>query len=130
LKRVGCDPGVMDGGWSPASLRALERFNSYAGTSLDTAAPSLEALNAVRSRKSVVCPVVCARGYRAERGGCTKIICKDGMILGSDGTCREPRRPAGPPAKPETNLPHQDQPARSRTEDCSYYQQYMRMCSP
>jgi hypothetical protein len=130
LRRVGCDPGAVNGVWNPASRRALQRFNNYAGTTLDVAAPSVDALNVVRLRTPGVCPVVCARGYRAERGGCIKITCKGGMILGSDGTCKEPRRPADHHGEPETNLPRQDQPVRRDTEECSYYQQYMRICGP
>lgn len=55
LKRVGCDPGAVDGDWGAGSRRALERFNKSAGTQFDTKAASAEALEAVRARTDKVC---------------------------------------------------------------------------
>jgi hypothetical protein len=55
LKRVGCDPGAVDGDWGAASRRALERFNKSAGTTFDIKAASAEALEAVRAKTDRVC---------------------------------------------------------------------------
>ena len=70
LKRVGCDPGAIDGSWTDNSSRALELFNKHAGTRLDVKLVSLDALDAVRSKSSRVCPLVCGKGFRAEDDKC------------------------------------------------------------
>jgi hypothetical protein len=70
LKRVGCDPGAIDGSWTDNSSRALELFNKHAGTKLDVRLASLDALDAVRSKSSRVCPLVCSKGFRAEGDKC------------------------------------------------------------
>ena len=50
--------------------RALELFNTHAGTRLDVKLVRLDALDAVRSKSSRVCPLVCGKGFRAEGDKC------------------------------------------------------------
>jgi len=70
LKRVGCDPGNVDGDWNAASRRALENFNKRAGTKLDIRVASLDALGALRSRRAPICPLACDRGLRVQGSRC------------------------------------------------------------
>jgi uncharacterized caspase-like protein len=102
LKRVGCDPGAADGGWSEGSRRALDAFNKNAGTRLDVKLASLDALDAVRGKAVRVCPLACGKGQRAEGDRCLQITCENGFALGADGTCqRRQEARATPAASPE-----------------------------
>ncbi|MFM9849790.1 MAG: caspase family protein [Hyphomicrobiaceae bacterium] len=69
LKRVGCDPGNLDGQWGGQSRAALSLFNSHAGLSLAIGEPSVRALDAVKEKKSRICP---AESAKAERGSVAK----------------------------------------------------------
>jgi uncharacterized caspase-like protein len=73
LKRVGCDPGTMDGGWGDGSRKALETFNKTAGTKFDVRMASLDALDAVRAKTSRVCPLACGKGERIDGERCVAI---------------------------------------------------------
>jgi uncharacterized caspase-like protein len=101
LKRVGCDPGSVEGTWNAESRRAMESFNKQTGSQFDVAVASLDALDAVRARTSRVCPLVCGPGTRLEGERCVT-TCESGSVLGSDGTCQK-RKPAvaaeHPPAR-------------------------------
>jgi hypothetical protein len=72
LKRVGCDPGNIDGDWNAASRRALEIFNKHAGTKLEVRVANLNALSVIRSRTSRVCPLACDRVSRVRGDRCVK----------------------------------------------------------
>ena len=56
LKRMGCDPGKVDGKWGRQGSRALTRFNKYAKLKLPTGKPSMQAINSLRSQKQRICP--------------------------------------------------------------------------
>jgi uncharacterized caspase-like protein len=58
LKRVGCDPGSTNGDWTADTRRAVEAFNTHAGTKLDTTKASLDLLDTVRGKAARVCPLV------------------------------------------------------------------------
>jgi uncharacterized caspase-like protein len=98
LKRVGCDPGNTDGNWNDSSKKALDLFNKTAGTKFDVKVASLNALDGVRAQTARVCPLVCARGQKADGDHCVAITCDSGSVLGADGACH--KRP-DPPAKPK-----------------------------
>jgi len=70
LKRVGCDPGNIDGDWNAASRRALQNFNKHAGTKLDVRIASFDALGELRSRRAPICPLACDRGLRVQGNRC------------------------------------------------------------
>jgi hypothetical protein len=110
LKRVGCDPGNDGDAWGPSSRRALEAFNKHARAKLEVKVASLDALEAVRSKASRVCPLVCGRGYRAEGEHCVAITCRAGFILGPDGECQKRKEPPKPVVRAE---PKPQQPASS-----------------
>lgn len=89
LKRVGCLSGEVDGNWKASSQRSLGLFNRKAGAKLGVKLASLDALNVVKSQTGRVCPLDCARGYQANGDRCVKIICVEGTVPTSDGTCRK-----------------------------------------
>ena len=86
LKRVGCNFGNVDGKWDDSSRKALELFNRNAHTEFDVKLASLDALDAVRGKQDRVCPVVCAKGERAE--GVAK--CPDLAMAAFRGFMRAP----------------------------------------
>ena len=108
LKRVGCDPGATDGVWNEGSRKALEQFNKSADTKLDVKLASLDSLDAVRSKTSRVCPLVCGKGQKADGDHCVVITCDSGFALGSDGACK--KRPDPPERKAVARA---EQPARA-----------------
>ncbi|SFN86773.1 Uncharacterized protein, contains caspase domain [Bradyrhizobium sp. Ghvi] len=121
LGRVGCFSGQPDGVWSTSSQRSLSQFNRYAGTKLDVKVASTDALDAVKSKPSRVCPLVCDHGFKTEGDVCTRIVCGDGYVLNSDNECEKQR--AAKPAKPATAKPAiakredgDDRPARRRPQ--------------
>src|SRR4029450_4614843 len=62
LRRVGCNTGAVDGNWNAASQKALDLFNKHAGMKLDVKVASVDALDAVKSKSSRICPLVCDHG--------------------------------------------------------------------
>jgi hypothetical protein len=76
LRRVGCDPGAVDGTWSEKSREALGLFNQHAGTTLDTGAASVGALDAVKLQRGRICPLVCGAGQQDIGGRCIAIPTK------------------------------------------------------
>jgi hypothetical protein len=106
LKEVGCDPGSANGDWNTETRRALEAFNTHAGTRLDVTTASLDVLDAVRSKTGRVCPLVCGRGYRVEGERCVQIACEPGFALDSNGTCQKrkdrPQTVQGPKVAPKS----------------------------
>ena len=70
LKRVGCDPGPVDGKWSGKTKEALGDFARSAKVTLPTTEPSGTALEALASRKERVCPLECDKGERQVNGKC------------------------------------------------------------
>jgi len=98
LRRVGCLAGDADGDWNSASQRSLTQFNRYAGTKLDAKVASVDTLDAIKSKNSRVCPLVCQHGFEADGDRCTKITCAAGSFLNDDNEC-EKRRANKPVAK-------------------------------
>jgi hypothetical protein len=109
LKRVGCNPGTADGSWDQGSKRALELFNENAQTKFDIKLASLDALDAVRGKTDRVCPLICAKGQRAEGDRCIQIGCGSGFFLNSSGSCEKRREPA-----PKARTATQQEPAPQR----------------
>jgi uncharacterized caspase-like protein len=97
LKRVGCNTGNVDGKWDDSSKKALELFNKHAETRFDVKLASLDALDAVRSRPDRVCPLICAKGQRAEGDRCVQIGCESGYFLNSRGSCERRHEATGRP---------------------------------
>jgi uncharacterized caspase-like protein len=97
LQRVGCNPGTIDGTWDADSRKALALFNKNAHTSFDVKVASLDALDGVRSKPDRVCPLVCAKGQRADGDRCVQISCNRGYFLNSEGACEKRAEPAPKP---------------------------------
>ena len=97
LRRVGCNTGAADGNWNAAAQKALGLFNKNAGMKLDVKVASVDALDAVRSKPSRICPLICDHGFRADGERCVKIGCGAGLFLNEDNECEKkrtaPRRP-------------------------------------
>jgi len=56
LKRVGCDPGEVDGVWGDKAKAAFGEFARVAKVSLPSDAPNAKALQAVLGQKDRICP--------------------------------------------------------------------------
>jgi uncharacterized caspase-like protein len=110
LKRVGCDPGGNDGKWDDGSRKALELFNKNADTHFDVKLASLDALDSVRGKPDRVCPLVCAKGQRAEGDRCVQIGCSSGYVLNAGGACEKRPEPA-----PKSKTVTRQEPAAPRS---------------
>jgi len=55
LKRVGCDPGAIDGDWGGRSREALAAFGHFAKVDLGKLAPTPEILELIKGKAEVVC---------------------------------------------------------------------------
>jgi hypothetical protein len=113
LRRVGCNTGSIDGNWNAAAQRSLGLFNKHAKTRLDVKVASLDALDAVRSKRARVCPLVCEHGFKANGDKCVEIVCKAGFQVGDDDVCERirPRTPTVRREKPELNIRPERKPA-------------------
>ncbi|MCP3370290.1 caspase family protein [Bradyrhizobium cajani] len=119
LGRVGCFSGAADGNWNTSSQRSLSQFNRYAGTKLDVKVASTDALDAVKSKPSRICPLVCEHGFKVDGDKCTKIVCGDGYALNDDNECERKRAAKPAPSKPATTSRRddsEDRPARQRRQ--------------
>ncbi|TWA99809.1 caspase family protein [Bradyrhizobium stylosanthis] len=96
LRRVGCMSAAADGDWKASSQRSLALFNKYAGTKLDAANASADALDAIKAKPGRVCPLVCDHGFRADGDACVKIACRAGYRVNDDNECEkvEDKKPA------------------------------------
>lgn len=70
LRRVGCDPGAVDGKWQGQTREALTEFARQAKLTLYTERPSAAALEAVKGHKDRVCPLSCGAGTIEQDGAC------------------------------------------------------------
>jgi hypothetical protein len=55
LKRVGCDPGAIDGDWGGRSREALAAFGHFAKVDVGKLAPTPEILEVIKGKAEVVC---------------------------------------------------------------------------
>jgi hypothetical protein len=55
LKRVGCDPGAIDGDWGGRSREALAAFGHFAKVDVGKLAPTPEILERIKGKAEVVC---------------------------------------------------------------------------
>ncbi|MDA9391451.1 caspase (peptidase) [Bradyrhizobium sp. CCBAU 45394] len=89
LRRVGCLADAESGDWNIKSQRSLTLFNKYAGTKLNTALASTDALDAIKARSGRVCPLVCDHGFRADGDACVKIACRAGYRVNDNNDCEK-----------------------------------------
>jgi hypothetical protein len=76
LKRVGCDPGEIDGQWGDKGREALASFGRHAKMSMPSQEPTAEALEVVTSRKERVCPLECGQDTAEVNGKCVAAASK------------------------------------------------------
>jgi uncharacterized caspase-like protein len=112
LKRVGCDPGNVEGNWDSGSKAALESFNKNARTKLDVVVASLDALDSVRGKTDRVCPLVCKKGQRADGDRCVQTVCESGYFLNSSGACEKKPEAAPKPQTATRREPAPKEPSR------------------
>jgi len=113
LRRVGCNTGAADGNWNAAAQKALGLFNKSAQTKFEVNVASLDALDAVRSKTTRVCPLICDHGYKADGDNCAEITCRAGFAIGDDNACerievKKHKKPVGKldaAIAPEAKLP-------------------------
>jgi uncharacterized caspase-like protein len=91
LRRVGCLTGSAGDDWNDEARRSLRLFNKSAGMKLDVKVASLNALDAVKSKTSRICPLICDHGFRADSERCVKITCSAGSFLNDDNECEKKR---------------------------------------
>jgi hypothetical protein len=70
LKRVGCEPGSLDGNWGAKSRQALAKFARLSKLSVPTGEPSEAALEGVAGQAGRICPLECDEGERELNGTC------------------------------------------------------------
>jgi hypothetical protein len=98
LRRVGClTAKAADSDWNMEAQRSLLAFNRKAGTNLDVMAATADTLDAIRQKRSRVCPPPCEYGYKADGDSCTKIVCAESSFLNEDSECvkRRGKTPIG-----------------------------------
>jgi len=117
LHRVGCYGGSADGDWDKASRASLEKFNRYAGTSLNVKLASLGTLDAIKGKTARVCPPICRHGYRANGDACVKITCGEGKILNGDNECVVRKERPAPFASRDRDEPRPRRAGRGRFDD-------------
>ena len=115
LKRVGCNPGNVDGNWDDSSKAALESFNKNARTKLNVVVASLDALESVRGTTARVCPLVCNKNQKADGDRCIQIGCDSGYNLNAAGACEKNPEPTARPqaeVRRESPAPRDPQPRK------------------
>jgi hypothetical protein len=90
LKRVGCDPGSIEGNWGTKSKEALRKFERFSKLSLSTSEPTEAALQVVAGQKGRICPLECGRGEAEVDGKC---VAKARTDKGRTAESRQRRRP-------------------------------------
>ncbi|MGY4500536.1 ribosomal protein S16 [Bradyrhizobium sp. GM24.11] len=108
LRRVGCLADAESGEWSAKSQRSLTMFNKYAGTKLNTALASSDALDAIKARSGRVCPLVCEHGFKADGDAGVKIACRAGYRVNDDNECEKVQEKK-PVATRENSKPRDDE---------------------
>jgi hypothetical protein len=89
LKRVGCDPGNVDGVWDDKAKRALAEFARLSKVALANEAPTSEALLAVLGQKDRICALQCGP-HETEKGGRCVARAKPAPTRASEETRRGP----------------------------------------
>jgi uncharacterized caspase-like protein len=84
LRRVGCEPGSISGGWDAESKVALRKFVRLTRIALPTDEPTEAALQSVAGVRGRICPLECGRGEAVVDGQC---------VVRGQRKVAEPRRP-------------------------------------
>ena len=87
LKRVGCYTGGLDGDWGRGSRAGLARFAKYAKIKLASTRPTQAIFDALKARKTRVCPIICGPRHNLRNGRCVAKTCPRGQELTRAGRC-------------------------------------------
>ncbi len=90
LKRVGCDPGSIEGNWGAKSKEALRKFQRFSKLSVSADEPTEAALQLVAGQKGRICPLECDRGESEVNGKC---VAKAKTDKGRAAESRQKRAP-------------------------------------
>jgi uncharacterized caspase-like protein len=88
LKRVGCDPGELDGVWGEKAKNAMAEFARLTKKTLPNDAPSSEALRAVQSQNGSICNLTCGAHEKQHDGRCVAITKSDRRRTATRGSRR------------------------------------------
>ena len=91
LKRVGCDPGAVDGVWGSQAKGALGEFARVAKMTLETDAPSQEALQALLGQTNRLCVPKCPAGEINMNGQCVPKAQPQPVVKASAGQAARPQ---------------------------------------
>jgi tetratricopeptide (TPR) repeat protein len=94
LKRVGCDPGAVDGKWGKRAQSALQKFALQTKSNLASGEPTPAALEAVSAHKARVCPLQCDDDEMEVKGKCVAKPSKAKTVRSAEP--RERRQQAAP----------------------------------
>jgi hypothetical protein len=86
LKRVGCDPGAVDGPWGAKAKDALREFSRTAKVTLSVEEPTEDALKSVAAQKGRVCVLKCGANEREKGGRCVAVATAKPEQVTSKGT--------------------------------------------
>jgi uncharacterized caspase-like protein len=109
LRRVGCNTGSVESNWGAAAQKSLSLFNKNAGMKLDVKIASLEALDAVRSKTTRICPLTCDHGFKVDGDRCIRVTCEAGYRVNEDNIC-ERRNETKKPLEKSSEKPKQETP--------------------
>jgi uncharacterized caspase-like protein len=70
LRRVGCDPGNIEGKWDNRAKEALNDFVRRTKATISTDQPNEEALREVQAKKERICPLRCGSSEHEINGKC------------------------------------------------------------
>ena len=129
LKRVGCGTVAVDGNWNAASQRALDLFNKHAGMKLDVKVATVDALDAVKSKESRICPLICEHGFKADGDRCARITCRRGYEVGDDNEC-EKIEVKKPTAKRDEPKPEKSERAKAEATPAKPQTSGQMLCGP
>ncbi len=121
LRRVGCDPGKVDGKWGNKGKKALSRFIRLVKLKIPTKQPSMEAINIVRKQKERVCPLTCGPQFRVGGDICVKKTCRNRWSLNKRGRCIKTiiKKPTPTSIKPvKSNLKKKQRRKLSKIVSC------------
>jgi uncharacterized caspase-like protein len=129
LRRVGCLTGSVGDDWNDEAQRSLGLFNKSAGMKLDVKVASLNALDAVKSKPSRICPLICDHGFRADSERCVKITCKAGYRVTRENECERRNELEKPPAAKSREEPKEEKRERASNGGGCSFDHCMSLCN-
>ncbi|MGE0613005.1 MAG: caspase family protein [Hyphomicrobiales bacterium] len=118
LKRVGCDPGDVDGKWGPKGRKALENFAEHAKVKLSVLEPSQELIDALKARtQGRICPLACGPLEVLQGDRCVPRTCGAGQALDRSGRCVAVAARTPAPAVPRK--PDESPAGRTKEDACA-----------